>query len=43
MPGAIGYGDPRELKTYLEKKDISCWIDVERIGMVSVEVMFWWK
>ncbi|XP_053405125.1 uncharacterized protein LOC123565346 [Mercenaria mercenaria] len=33
IPGALGYGDPRELKTFLEEQGIRCWIDVERVGM----------
>ncbi|KAL3867179.1 hypothetical protein ACJMK2_044417, partial [Sinanodonta woodiana] len=32
IPNAIGWGDPRELKIYLEKNGIRCWIDVERVG-----------
>ncbi|KAL3867198.1 hypothetical protein ACJMK2_044420, partial [Sinanodonta woodiana] len=32
IPNAIGWGDPRELKMYLEKNGIRCWIDVERVG-----------
>ena len=35
VPGAIGYGDPREMKQYLEDHGIKCWIDVERVGQVS--------
>lgn len=34
IPGALGYGDPRKLKHYLEENGVSCWIDVERVGMV---------
>ncbi|XP_059176566.1 uncharacterized protein LOC131956160 [Physella acuta] len=30
--GAIGYGDPREIKSFLEQNGIKCWIDVERVG-----------
>ena len=35
VPDAIGYGDPREMKQYLEDHGIKCWIDVERVGQVS--------
>ena len=34
VPGAIGYGDPREIKQHLEDHGIRCWIDVERVGQV---------
>eukprot|EP00105_Crassostrea_gigas_P045169 XP_019929317.1 PREDICTED: uncharacterized protein LOC105344416 isoform X2 [Crassostrea gigas] len=30
---SLGFGDPREIKSFLEKNSIGCWIDVERIGM----------
>ncbi|XP_013414940.1 uncharacterized protein LOC106176900 [Lingula anatina] len=30
--GAIGNGDPREIKEFLEKNGINCWLDVERVG-----------
>ncbi|XP_062596866.1 uncharacterized protein LOC134258357 [Saccostrea cucullata] len=30
---SLGFGDPREIKSYLEENCINCWIDVERIGM----------
>ncbi|KAK3098795.1 hypothetical protein FSP39_023178 [Pinctada imbricata] len=30
---SLGYGDPREIKNYLEEEGVRCWIDVERIGM----------
>ncbi|XP_053405100.1 uncharacterized protein LOC123566493 [Mercenaria mercenaria] len=32
VPGALGYGDPRDIKQNLEKHGIKCWIDVERVG-----------
>ncbi|KAL3880394.1 hypothetical protein ACJMK2_032638 [Sinanodonta woodiana] len=32
VPEAIGYGDPREVKNYLQRNGIECWIDVEMIG-----------
>ncbi|GFO37940.1 leucine-rich repeat serine/threonine-protein kinase 1 [Plakobranchus ocellatus] len=31
--GAVGYGDPRDIKDFLEKNGIKCWIDVERVGI----------
>jgi hypothetical protein len=36
VPGALGYGDPRELKSFLEEHGVRCWIDVERVGMVRL-------
>ncbi|XP_060565876.1 uncharacterized protein LOC132724909 isoform X2 [Ruditapes philippinarum] len=33
VPGALGYGDPRELKSFIEEHGVRCWIDVERVGM----------
>ncbi|XP_025077380.1 uncharacterized protein LOC112554025 isoform X3 [Pomacea canaliculata] len=33
IEGAIGYGDPRDIKDFLESKGIACWIDVERVGL----------
>ncbi|KAK7503510.1 hypothetical protein BaRGS_00005049 [Batillaria attramentaria] len=33
VEGAVGYGDPRDIKDYLETKGIKCWIDVERVGL----------
>ncbi|KAH9524593.1 hypothetical protein Btru_027277, partial [Bulinus truncatus] len=30
--GAVGFGDPRDIKIYLENKGISCWLDEERVG-----------
>ncbi|XP_021339283.1 uncharacterized protein LOC110440494 isoform X2 [Mizuhopecten yessoensis] len=30
--GALGYGDPRKVKNYLESKGIPCWLDIERVG-----------
>ncbi|XP_050400370.2 uncharacterized protein LOC126817438 [Patella vulgata] len=32
IQGAIGAADPRDIKVYLEKNNIKCWIDVERAG-----------
>ena len=34
IPGALSYGDPRELKQFLEDNGISCWLDVEQVGRV---------
>ena len=36
VEGALGYGDPRELKSYLEEHGIHCWMDVERVGKVGI-------
>ncbi|XP_071152762.1 uncharacterized protein [Mytilus edulis] len=30
--GSIGYGDPRVMKTHLEKNGIRCWMDIEQMG-----------
>ncbi|XP_069118078.1 uncharacterized protein [Argopecten irradians] len=30
--GALGWGDPRKIKTFLESKGIPCWLDIERVG-----------
>ncbi|XP_048241150.1 uncharacterized protein LOC124116403 [Haliotis rufescens] len=30
--GALGWGDPRRLKKFLEGKGIKCWLDIERMG-----------
>ncbi|XP_060069823.1 uncharacterized protein LOC132549872, partial [Ylistrum balloti] len=30
--GALGWGDPRKIKNFLESKGISCWLDIERVG-----------
>ena len=40
IPGALGYGDPRRLKQYLEDHGVTCWIDVERVGMVRYSRAF---
>ncbi|KAK0062250.1 hypothetical protein Bpfe_008351, partial [Biomphalaria pfeifferi] len=29
-PGAIGWGDPRQVKQELEKRNISCWLDCDQ-------------
>ncbi|XP_077989757.1 uncharacterized protein LOC144444214 [Glandiceps talaboti] len=31
-PQALGKGDPRALKEYLEENGISCWMDVDNVG-----------
>ncbi|XP_070533769.1 uncharacterized protein [Ptychodera flava] len=31
-PHALGKGDPRELKEYLEKNGVTCWMDVDNVG-----------
>ena len=33
---ALGFGDPRQIKQYMEEKGIRCWIDIEQIGKVSI-------
>ncbi|XP_060074414.1 uncharacterized protein LOC132554131, partial [Ylistrum balloti] len=33
LSGAIGPGDPRELKKYLEEHGVGCWIDVEQVNV----------
>ena len=33
--GSLGYGDPREIKKYLEENGVKTWIDIERVGMVG--------
>ncbi|CAH1800343.1 unnamed protein product [Owenia fusiformis] len=32
LEGAIGHGDPRELKEYIESNGIMCWLDKEQVG-----------
>ncbi|XP_064618850.1 uncharacterized protein LOC135482601 [Lineus longissimus] len=34
VPGAVGFGDPRELKDYLQNNGINSWLDIERAGSV---------
>lgn len=34
VDGAIGWGDPRKIKEFLQSKGINCWIDVEQMGQV---------
>ena len=33
-PGAVGWGDPRQVKEYLEEKGVPCWMDTEQVGKV---------
>lgn len=33
--GAMGWGDPRKIKEFLESKGIKCWLDIEQMGQVS--------
>ncbi|XP_059152537.1 uncharacterized protein LOC131938499 [Physella acuta] len=30
--GALGWGDPRKIKEFLESKGIKCWLDIEQMG-----------
>ena len=32
VTGALGWGDPRDIKRTLEKQGVSCWMDIERVG-----------
>lgn len=34
--GSLGHGDPRQIKTLLEQNGIKCWLDIERVGRVSI-------
>lgn len=38
--GALGYADPRKIKEFLEKKGLSCWLDIEQMGKVGVFLQF---
>ncbi|GFN74887.1 leucine-rich repeat serine/threonine-protein kinase 1, partial [Plakobranchus ocellatus] len=31
-PGALGWGDPRKIKDFLQSKGVNCWLDVEQMG-----------
>lgn len=33
--GAVGKGDPRLIKEYLQKQGLSVWLDIEQVGRVS--------
>ncbi|XP_033743245.1 uncharacterized protein LOC117329409 isoform X2 [Pecten maximus] len=35
-PGSLGWGDPRAIKDFLEKKGIKCWIDHEQMSKVGL-------
>ncbi|KAK6965188.1 leucine-rich repeat serine/threonine-protein kinase 1 [Biomphalaria glabrata] len=30
--GALGWGDPRKIKEFLQSKGVSCWLDIEQMG-----------
>lgn len=34
-PKALGWGDPRKLKHFLEENGVSCWLDIEQMGQVG--------
>lgn len=36
IDGALGWADPRQVKTYLEQYDIPCWLDVEQAGTTGL-------
>ena len=31
---ALGWGDPRKIKEFLQKNGVSCWLDTEQMGQV---------
>ncbi|XP_060062845.1 uncharacterized protein LOC132543370 [Ylistrum balloti] len=33
IAGALGFGDPRQLKSYLEENGIKCWLDVDQVNV----------
>ncbi|XP_060066669.1 uncharacterized protein LOC132546957 [Ylistrum balloti] len=33
IPGAVGKGDPRKIKSYLDSRGICCWLDVEQVNV----------
>lgn len=33
-PEALGWGDPREIKRELEKRGVSCWMDIDQPASV---------
>ncbi|XP_069109822.1 uncharacterized protein, partial [Argopecten irradians] len=33
LPGALGFGDPRQMKPFLEQNGIKCWIDVDQVNV----------
>ena len=35
-PGSLGYGDPRAIKSFLESKGISCWLDIDNVGTTGL-------
>ena len=36
VPGGLGAVDPRRLKAELESRGLTCWLDIEQTGKVSV-------
>ena len=36
IQGALGWGDPRNFKNFIEKNSVSCWMDIERVGQVQM-------
>ena len=34
--GSLGFYDPRNIKEYLEGKDISIWMDIEQVAQVTI-------
>ena len=35
IDGALGFGDPREIRDYLEEHGTRCWLDIDRVGKVT--------
>lgn len=36
---SLGAVDPRDIKDFLTEKKLSCWLDIERIGTVSIPIV----
>lgn len=36
---SLGAVDPRDIKDFLMEKKLSCWLDIERIGTVSILII----
>lgn len=36
---SLGAVDPRDIKDFLTEKKLSCWLDIERIGTVSILII----
>jgi hypothetical protein len=32
-PEALGWGDPRQIKKYLQEHGVTCWLDIEQAGL----------